>query len=131
MHFILKASFTILIILGLTQIDEHEKQLKEISKALQTADYELLSTHLNNSVDLMLPAREGTFSKTQCVMILKDFFHKHQPESFTIKHKGNSTDKSVYAIGMYKTKEETFRLYLLLKKTSGHSLIHQMHFEAE
>ncbi|HLN54101.1 MAG TPA: DUF4783 domain-containing protein [Lentimicrobium sp.] len=100
-----------------------------ISKAIQSGSSTELSKFFNNSIDLTIPESEGTYSKVQAEQILKSFFLKYPPVSFTINHKGNSNDGSVYAIGTYKSKTNSFRTYYLSKPVEGQLLIHQLKFE--
>jgi len=89
-----------------------------------------LTKFFNNSIDLTIPGSEGTYSKVQAEQILKSFFAKYPPVSFTINHKGNSNDGSLYAIGTYKTKSQSFRTYYLSKPIDGQMMIHQLKFES-
>lgn len=118
--------FATVVVNNVTAQDIHTK----ISKAIQTGSSTELSKYFNNSIDLTIPASEGTYSKVQAEQILKSFFLKYPPVSFTINHKGNSNDGSLYAIGTYKSKTQTFRTYYLSKPIEGQLLIHQLKFES-
>ena len=102
---------------------------KEITAAIRAADDEKLATYLNNTVDVTLPNNEGTYSKNQAQLILKDFFSKTPPESFEINHEGSSNNGSLYLIGSYKSTNKTYRVYILIKNISGKYLIQQLQFE--
>lgn len=103
----------------------------EITAAIRAADDEKLAVYLNNTVDLTLPGNEGTYSKNQAQLIIKDFFSKTPPESFEINHEGASNNGSLYLIGTYKATGKTYRVYMLIKKISGKYLIQQLQFEAD
>lgn len=102
----------------------------KISQAIKSSNSTELSKYFNNSIDLTIPGSEGTYSKVQAEQILKSFFTKYPPVSFTINHKGSSNDGSVYAIGTYKSSSITFRTYYLTKSIGGQLLIHQLKFES-
>lgn len=109
-----------------------QKELNpKIIAAIKSANAKELSTYFNNPVDLTTPGNEGTYSKAQAEMIVKSFFQKYPPASFTISHQGKSNDGSQYAIGAYKSGANQFRTYLLLKVISGQPLIHQLKFESD
>lgn len=101
----------------------------KVSKAIQTSNATQLAKYFNNSIDLTIPGSEGTYSKVQAEQIVKSFFTKYPPVSFTINHKGNSNDGSMYAIGTYVSKSQSFRTYFLTKPIGGQLLIHQLKFE--
>lgn len=102
----------------------------KVSQAIQSSNSSELAKYFNNSIDLTIPNSEGTYSKVQAEQILKSFFSKYPPVSFTINHKGNSKDGSQYAIGTYKSKSVSFRTYYLTKPIGGQLLIHQLKFES-
>jgi hypothetical protein len=117
--------FTTLVMGNVKAQEIHTK----ISKAIQDGSCIELSKFFNNSIDLTIPASEGTYSKVQAEQIMKSFFLKYPPVSFTINHKGNSNDGSLYAIGTFKSKTLSFRTYYLSKPIDGQQLIHQLKFE--
>lgn len=101
----------------------------KISQAIKASNASELSRYFNNSIDLTIPGSEGTYSKVQAEQIIKSFFVKYPPVSFTINHKGNSNDGSMYAIGTYKSNTHSFRTYYLAKPIEKQLLIHQLKFE--
>ncbi|HLO91906.1 MAG: DUF4783 domain-containing protein [Chloroflexota bacterium] len=102
----------------------------KIAQAIQSSNATQLAKYFNNSIDLTIPGSEGTYSKVQAEQILKSFFTKYPLVSFTINHKGNSNDGSMYAIGTYVSKAQSFRTYFLTKPIGGQLLIHQLKFES-
>ncbi len=103
----------------------------KIAAAIRSASARDLSVYFNNPIDLTTPGNEGTYSRAQAEMIVKSFFLKYPPSSFTLNHQGKSNDGSQYAIGSYKSGTNDFRTYLLLKVISGQPLIHQLKFESD
>lgn len=102
----------------------------KITLAIKSSSATELSKYFNNSMDLTIPGSEGTYSKVQAEQIVKSFFAKYPPVSFTINHQGKSNDGSIYAIGTYKSSSQSFRTYYLAKPISGQMLIHQLKFES-
>jgi hypothetical protein len=101
----------------------------DIANLIRKGNARELARNFNVSVQLTLPDNEGRFSRTQAELIIRDFFSKHPPKSFSINHQGASSDGSRYYIGVYKTTNITFRSYFLLKQVSDKALIHQLRFE--
>lgn len=119
----------LLITLVITNASKAQDVNSKISQAIQSSSATELSKYFNNSIDLTIPDSEGTYSKVQAEQIMKNFFAKYPPISFSINHKGNSNDGSIYCIGTYKSKTHSFRTYYLTKPIGGQLMIHQLKFE--
>ncbi len=97
---------------------------------LSTGNASGLSAYFTGNIDLLVEDNEDVYSKTQAEMILKNFFAKNQPSSFTIIHKGSSTMNVAYRIGTLKTKNgKEFRVTFNMKSVGGRYQIHQMQIE--
>ena len=102
-----------------------------IVAAITVGDAKKLSAYFNSTVDLTVPTGDGTYSKSQAEMIVKNFFTQYPPVSFKINQQGSSNEGSQFSIGTLITKTAKFRTYFLLKKVNGVMLIHQLQFETE
>ena len=96
--------------------------------AFKTGNSKELGKYLNSNVELAILENEDVYSKTQAELLLKDFFLKHTPSNFVIIHEGGK-EGSRYAIGTLSTNKGDFRIYFLLKKQDGASVIHQLRIE--
>ncbi len=101
----------------------------KIAKFIIKSNTDSLVCYLNKTVKLNILHNRNTYSKGEAKYILDDFFNKYPPSDFIIKHKGQSKDGSVYAIGTYKSGEGKFRSYYLLKEEKNNFLIHILQFE--
>ncbi len=103
---------------------------KEIITAIRMGDVNKLSPWFNTSVQLIILEKENVYSRSQATMIMKDFFKKHPPKSFTIIHEGGKP-KARFGIGLLKTSDQTYRIYLLIKPDNNKSVILQLRIEKE
>ena len=104
----------------------------DVAAAIKAGDVSLFSDHFHTSIDLSLPGIDNTVSKNQAVQILKDFFEKNPPVSYTKNHEGSSKDGSIYIIGTYATSgTKIFRTYFLLKKFNELFRVVQIQFEEQ
>lgn len=87
----------------------------EIISALNDGNSSQLSSYLNANVELVIDNRNDVFSKQQASGIIADFFRKNHVNSFQLLHKGNK-DLASFAIGMLKTSDGNYRVYLLTRK---------------
>ena len=105
---------------------------ENISSSIRTGDAKQLSRFFNASVDLTILNKEEVYSKAQAEQIVKDFFGKNTPKSFTIIHNGLSKEGSKYAIGNLVTIQGVnYRTYLYIKQSGGTEFIQELRFEKE
>jgi hypothetical protein len=129
--------FILFLSLGLfwiTPLTVHSKELpgitENIAAALRAGNAKILASYFNSTIEITLPEKEGTFSKAQAEMVMKDFFSKNPPTSFDVNQKGSSSGGSQFIIGTYKTSNKVFKTYLLLKQVDGQLLIQQLQLES-
>jgi len=102
----------------------------EIINAIKSGNSSLLAKNFNNSIDLLIPGNEGTYSKAQAEIIIGNFFKANPPKSFSVKQEGTSSDSSKYTIGTYNSSNgKNFRTYYLTKKIGSSQLIQLLQFE--
>lgn len=109
--------------------DQADKDLDKILLSIKNTNIDQLSSYLNEMVELTVPGSEGTYSSKQAKFLLKEFFKKYPPVSIQLKHKGNSSKGSKFAIYHYKHKSGKFRLYYLIKEKNNKYLIDVLRFE--
>jgi len=102
-----------------------------VSTAIKGGNSKDLAKYFYSSIDLTVPGNEGTFSKSQAELIVKDFFTKNPPKSFVINHQGTSGDGSQFSIGTYTSSSISYRTYFLIKKFSDTYYIQQIQFEQQ
>lgn len=102
----------------------------QIILGLKSGDAKIIAGYFNENIELVILEKENICSKAQAEQILKDFFDKNRPSGFDLIHQGGEESAS-YAVGNYDSGENSFRVYLLLKKRGQKSLIHQLRIEKE
>ncbi|MBK7029378.1 MAG: DUF4783 domain-containing protein [Bacteroidales bacterium] len=104
---------------------------ENIASAIRSGNSKSLAIYFSSTVEITIPGKEGTFSKVQAEMVMKDFFSKIPPSSFVLDQKGNSVGGSQFIIGTYKSNNQVYKAYILLKPIEGSMLIQQIQFEAD
>ena len=121
-------ALTFICIINVTASDIFE----DVTNALRSGDAKAISRYFGNTVDLTIANQEEVYSKTQAEQILKDFFNKNTPKSFTLMHKGESKEGAYYAIGTYISSQGvTYRTYFYLKQQGGTTVIQELRFMKE
>ncbi len=117
---------------GVSLCYSSEKLINDISSSINTGNSSKISAHFAANVELSIPGNEGTFSKSQATVILRNFFNQNPPGNFSINHRGSSRDGSKYAIGTYTSNDgKRYRAYFLIKKVSNNYMLHQLQFELQ
>lgn len=106
--------------------------------ALKTGNAREVVKFFNASVDMTIEGSVDSYSSAQAEFVLRDFFKKHPPSDFVIKHtgasKGNagaSKSGSQFAIGRYTSNNDSYTVLILVKDSGGTLLIHEINFVKE
>jgi len=106
--------------------------LDGIASAIKAGDSKALATYFDTTVEVKIGNKEGAYSKSQAETIVKDFFTKNKPKSFSFKHNGPSGGNNAhYAIGTLVTDKGSFMTYVYLKKKDDKFFIQELNFENE
>ncbi len=102
-----------------------------VAAAIRTGDAQTLASFFAVSLDLTVPGSEGTYSRSQAELIVKDFFKTNNPRAFSIRHQGMSGEGAHFVIGQLETTNGSFRVYFLVKTTAGQARLTQLQFEED
>jgi Domain of unknown function (DUF4783) len=102
----------------------------KIAAAIQGGNVDALAAFFNTTVELTLPTADESYSAQQAAFILKDFFAKNAPKSFSVIHKGTS-GATEYATGTFVSGGGTYDTNIFLKNVGGVFKVSQLRFEAE
>jgi len=105
-------------------------QMSQVTDALSKNDAEALSNHFVSVVELNIDGTEGNYAKAQAKIMVRDFFNKIKPASFTLKHKSESSS-SKYIIGDLSSKGQKWRVTVYFRKEGNTDAIHSLKFEKE
>jgi hypothetical protein len=104
----------------------------DIANAIRSGEAKAITNFCGSTLNVTILNQEDVYSKAQAEQVLKAFFAKNAPRSFSIVHKGGSKEGSKYAIGSMVTSAGTkFRVYLLFKMTSSGETLQEIRFEKE
>lgn len=121
-----------LILMNLIAINSFGQNASDdVVAAIKAGNAKTLAGYFGNAVEISLPDKDGTFSKAQAEMMMKDFFANHPPASFVVNQKGASTGGSKFIIGTYKSGSVVYKVYLLLKASGQTFTLQQIQFEED
>jgi hypothetical protein len=128
--FLIALFFAVVSSQGLKAQSTPDEAFGKIAAAIQAGNAEALTGYMLSPVELTLPGADQAYSAQQATFVLKDFFAKYPPVSFSVIHKGNSGTTN-YATGTYASKAGKFDTNIFLKNAGGVYKVSQLRFEAE
>ncbi len=103
-----------------------------ITQAISSGNTDALAKYFDNSVEVAILDNEDVYNKAQATNVVKEFFTKYRPQSFSQVHEGASKgNDSKYCIGNLVTNQATFRVYIYVKLDGQRSTIQELRFDKQ
>ena len=103
--------------------------IDDVVAAIKSGNASGLARYFDDRVDISLPDKSDTYSKTQAEMIMKDFFNTKGVLSFEVKHKGEQGGAQ-FCVGELKTKQGSYRTHLFMRQRGDRQLLQEIRFQA-
>ncbi len=103
--------------------------IDDITGAMRSGNAGQLSRYLDTRVDISLPEKSDTYSKSQAEMIIRDFFATNVVQNFLVRHKGENGG-SEFCVGVLKTRNGDYRTTLFIKQRGEKQLLQEIRFQA-
>ncbi|MBN2636810.1 MAG: DUF4783 domain-containing protein [Prolixibacteraceae bacterium] len=94
----------------------------------KNSDSKKLAQYFNQNVEVAVPGNKNIYSKAQAQQIVAKFFKDNKPVSFKI-HSNTIEKETQNIIGLLDSKDDSFRVYIVIKKTDGKDVIHILKIE--
>ena len=120
--------FTRLTIIFLLTASFAFRTVDDVIVAIKNGDANQISRYFDKTVEITLPDKSNSYSKSQAELVLRDFFSTNIVKDFLIIHKGDNSG-SEYCIGTLETKNGSFRTTIFLKQKGNKQLLQELHFE--
>ena len=102
--------------------------IDEVIAAMRSGNSGLVAKHFDNMVDISMPDKTNSYSKSQGESVLKDFFTNNPVKNFEIIHKGENAG-SQFCIGTLLTKNGSFRTTIFMKQKGDGQVLQELRFE--
>jgi hypothetical protein len=100
----------------------------EVVNALKSGNSAEVSKYFDTTVEITLPEKSNSYSKSQAELVLRDFFAIYGVKDFKVLHKSD-TPGSQYCIGNLQTTNGTFRTTIFMKLKGDKELVQELRFE--
>ncbi|MBA2328870.1 MAG: DUF4783 domain-containing protein [Bacteroidota bacterium] len=103
--------------------------LDNVISALRTGNATEFARYIDDNIEISLPSKTDSYSKSQAIIILQDFFNNNEVRGFEVKHKGDNGG-SQFAIGTLATKAGNYRTTVFMKTKNGKQLVKEIRFQS-
>ena len=102
--------------------------IDDVIAAMKTGNSAAVAKFFDNSIEISMPEKSNSYSKSQGELVLKDFFASNPVKGFEVIHKGENAG-SQYCIGTLQTKNGTYRTTIFMKKKEDKQVLQELRFE--
>ena len=102
--------------------------IDDVVNAVKSGNAAQIAKFFDNTVEITMPDKSNSYSKSQAELVLKDFFSNNPVKSFEVIHKGENAG-SQYCIGTLSTKNGSFRTTIFMKQKGDKQLLQEIRFE--
>ena len=124
----MKRIFTLFSILVIVSSFSIFSGIDEIISALNTGNATEIAKSFDNTVEITLPDKSNSYSKSQAEVVLRDFFTINPVKGFEVLHKGENAG-SQYCIGLLVTKNASYRTTVFMKQKGSRQTLQEIRFE--
>ena len=103
--------------------------LDDVIGALRNGNAQELSRFIDDKIEISLPDKSDSYSKSQAVMVLKDFFNNSGVTGFEVQFKGENGG-SQFCVGKLQTKSGSYRTTVFMKTKEGKQLVKEIRFQS-
>ncbi|MFN3839228.1 MAG: DUF4783 domain-containing protein [Cyclobacteriaceae bacterium] len=114
--------------LSVVSMAQSQDIIAQITETIKAGSAKELTKFLNPTVDVTIEGKVENYSKAQAEFVLRDFFKAHPPNEFSIIHQGQSKGGQPFAIGQYKSQNETYRVWMKLKTADNQQVVQEISF---
>jgi hypothetical protein len=100
----------------------------QIVSAMKSGNATEVSKYFDNSVEITLPDKSNSYSKSQAQLVLQEFFKNNPVKDFKIIHQSENAG-SEYCIGNLATTNGVFRTTIFVKQKGQKDLVQELRFE--
>lgn len=99
-----------------------------VATAIRSGNVNQLSPFFDISVDISLPDKSDTYSKTQAEMVIGDFFNTNGVQNFKITQQGESGG-TFFCAGILQTRAGNYRTTLFFKHKGDKHFLQEIRFQ--
>ncbi|MDD2981969.1 MAG: DUF4783 domain-containing protein [Crocinitomicaceae bacterium] len=122
-------AYSFLIAFIFSFVNPADVPYSELETAFSTGNATAISNMGKEKMLISILDKEAAYSQSQATLVLKDFFSKKPATSFKFNFKGKESADGSFAIGIYTSKAESFRVSIHFKKMGNDFKIERLTIE--
>lgn len=103
--------------------------IDDVVGALRSGNANEMAKYIDDNIEIALPSKTDNYSKSQALIILRDFFNSNGVSNFDVKHKGDN-GSSQFCIGTLQTKSGSYRTTFFLASRNGKQMVKEIRFQS-
>jgi hypothetical protein len=103
--------------------------MDDVIRALRSGNAGELVKYVDDNIEISLPGKTDSYSRSQALVILQDFFNNNGVKNFEVKFKGENGG-SQYCVGTLQTRSGNYRTTFLLAARAGKQFVKEIRFQA-
>jgi Domain of unknown function (DUF4783) len=105
------------------------ENMDAVVSAIRNGNVNQLSSFFDARVDISLPDKSDTYSKTQAEMVISDFFSNNGVKNFKITQQGENGG-TVFCAGLLQTQSGNYRTTLFFRQKGDKHFLEEIRFQA-
>ncbi|HEV7621551.1 MAG TPA: DUF4783 domain-containing protein [Flavisolibacter sp.] len=122
-------TFSLLSLLFLSLGFRSMSGLEDVINSLRTGNATELSKYVDDNIEISLPEKTDSYSRSQAVMVLQDFFKNSGVKGFELQFKGENGGNQ-YCVGKLITHSGNYRTTVFMKTKDGKQLVKEIRFQS-
>lgn len=102
--------------------------IDSVINALRNGNATELAKSFDDTVEIKLPSKSDSYSRSQAMVIMRDFFQGNGVKGFETKFTGDN-GSSQFCIGTLQTRAGTFRTTFFMADRNGKQLVREIRFQ--
>ena len=91
---------------------EETRSIESIVSALNQGSSSNLSQYFDSSITLNINGQQGSYSKNQAEVVLRGFFKKNPPQSFSVVYRSENNASLRSYVGEYQSIESSYKVFI-------------------
>jgi hypothetical protein len=121
--------FTTALFLLAFSTASYAQSVDGVISALRRGSASELIKHADDAIEIRLPSKSDSYSRSQAAAILQDFFQVNGVKSFEVKFNGNNGGAE-FCVGTLQTRTGSYRTTFLMANRNGKQWVREISFQA-
>ncbi len=105
-----------------------ELTIDSVISAIDNNSSSDLAKHFESSISLNVNGQQGSYSKNQAEIVIRDFFKRNPSQGFTIVYRSETNPSLSSFIGDYLSGEGTFKVFIKVSQQDSDLKIYSLEF---